>query len=170
MVGIPWPKLSSDLPPTFEAPATPHSFLDCCRPHSTAIPSPQYIIIAANFFTHASNKARFKVNINLNTPCQLFIGAACFELLDCRRLCRLYCHFFRRRAIHAAHRQQVRPQWRPGNVPWDCLLWFRRRISPATINWPGARTPETIVNNRGCTGEFSTKKMFSKLFFYSAML
>ena len=67
MAGIPWPKLSSDLPPTFEAPATPHSFLDCCRPHSTATPSPKYIVIAANLVIHASNKARFKVNININT-------------------------------------------------------------------------------------------------------
>ena len=64
MVGIPWPKLSSDLPPTFEAPATPHSFLDCCRSHSTATPSPQYIVITANFFTHPLDKTRFKVNIN----------------------------------------------------------------------------------------------------------
>ena len=64
MAGIPWPKLSSDLPPTFEAPATPHSFLDCCRSHSTATPSPQYIVITANFFTHPSDKTRFKVNIN----------------------------------------------------------------------------------------------------------
>jgi hypothetical protein len=52
MTGIPWPKLSSDLPPTFKASATPHSFLDCCRFYSTATPSPQCIIIAANFFTH----------------------------------------------------------------------------------------------------------------------
>jgi len=59
-------KLSSDLPPTFEAPATPHFFLDCCRSHSTATPSPQYIVIAANFFTHPSNKKIFKVNINTN--------------------------------------------------------------------------------------------------------
>ncbi len=59
-------KLNSDLPPTFEAPGTPHSFLDCCRSHSTATPSPQYIVIAANFFTHPSNKIRFKVNINTN--------------------------------------------------------------------------------------------------------
>ena len=94
MAGIPWPKLSSDLPPTFEAPATPHSFLDCCRPHSTAIPSPQYIIIAANFFIHASNKARLKVNININTAVPTVYWRGCFGLLDCRRLCRLCRHFF----------------------------------------------------------------------------
>jgi hypothetical protein len=59
--------LSSDLPPTIEAPATPHSFLVCCRSHSTATPSLQYIVIAANFFTHSLDKTRFKVNINTDT-------------------------------------------------------------------------------------------------------
>ena len=44
---------------TFEARATPHSSLDCCWFHSTATHSPQYIVIAANFFSPTHHSLRF---------------------------------------------------------------------------------------------------------------
>ncbi len=96
MAGIPWPKLSSDLPPTFEASATPPSFLDCCRFYSTATPSPQYIIIAAYFVspTHHSlsfgpiartfgvkNLSIFRPHIVLINRVDLFCSSTLFLLL-----------------------------------------------------------------------------------------
>ena len=146
MAGIPWPILSSDLPPTFEAPVTPHSFLDCCRPHSTATPSPQYIVIAANFFTHASNKARFKVNININTVVPTVYWRGLFWTAGLPPSLSTSSSFFLSSSYPCCPSATSPPSMAARNVPWDCLLWFCRCISPATINWPGARTHETIVN------------------------
>ena len=53
-------KWNSNLPPD-EASSNPHFILDCCRSTSTAILTPQYIVIAAQFFL-LSSQAFNKVN------------------------------------------------------------------------------------------------------------
>ncbi len=131
MAGIPWPKLSSDLPPTFEASATPPSFLDCCQFYSTATPSPQYIVIVAYFFTHPLDERGYKVNINSDTAVPLpFCFGAVLAVFGPPSLSTMSLPFiFYCRAVQAVD-QQVRPQWRPGIIPWDYLSWFHCCISP----------------------------------------
>jgi hypothetical protein len=45
---------NSNLPPD-EASSNPHFILDCCRSTSSAILTPQYIVIAAQFFAKFSS-------------------------------------------------------------------------------------------------------------------
>jgi hypothetical protein len=105
------------LPPTFEASATPHSFLDCCQFYFTATPSPQYIVIAA-FFTHPLDKRGYKVNINSDAAMPLpFCFGAVSAVFGPPSLSTMSSSFiFYCRAIQAINRQ-VRPQWRPGIIP-----------------------------------------------------
>ncbi len=53
-------KWNSNLPPD-EVSLNPHFILDCCRSTSTAILTPQYIVIAAQIFL-LSSQAFNKVN------------------------------------------------------------------------------------------------------------
>ncbi len=54
MAGIPWPNLNwlLTLASYPQGNSNSHSFLVCCQSYLTAIPSLQFIIIAAIFFTH----------------------------------------------------------------------------------------------------------------------
>ena len=73
----------------------PHSFLDCCRPTSSAILTPQYIVIAAQNFELSSQEFN-----KVNTPFVLSrsCATACGRHVQLAVLGR--CHFFIHRAVH----------------------------------------------------------------------